>query len=492
MKTRLSQNTLSQLDSAVEPLSYNPEHVRVGIVHIGPGAFHRAHQAVYTHELLKLGELGWGICEVSINSAGVRDALAAQDNLYTLAILDQQLSHQVIGSIKEVLVAPEAPQQVISRMAAATTKVVTMTITEKGYCLTREGDLDFKQAAIQHDLSNLQAPTSVIGFLVAALQRRRADGTAPFTAISCDNLANNGARLQRAVVQFAKAVDAELGDWIAREVAFPSTMVDSITPATDESVRESVEEAIGLHDAWPIQREAFTQWVIEDIPGVELPPWHKVGATLSRDVHGYEAAKLRILNGLHSALAFVGILSGLESVQQATEQDFIAAYLEKMLLEEIIPAVPAVAGLDLLAYGHSILARFKNPAIRHLLSQIAWDSSQKIPFRILGTVQDNIAAGRRSPLLCLAVAAWMKFIVNQCAEQSKILDPLASQLQSIAAGCDGSAANDVNRFLSLEQVFSANLLASEGFHQNVCFAYGALAYEPGQVAKTIALMGDIS
>ncbi len=489
MHSQLSTLTLDTKNASVEALGYDRDSVDIGIVHLGPGAFHRAHQAVYTNDVLKKGSKKWGICEVSINSPGVRDALKPQDNLYTLAILDRQISHQFIGSIKEVLVAPECPEKVVERMSSVATKVVTMTITEKGYCLTREGDLNFEHPAIKHDLNNLQAPKSAMGFLSAALQCRRLQGIAPFTAISCDNLANNGQRLKRALIQFATAVDKELGEWIDSEVKFPSTMVDSITPATDESVRVSVEEATGLRDSWPIQREAFTQWVIEDIPGVELPPWNEVGVTLSTDVHGYEAAKLRILNGLHSSLAFVGILSGLETVEQATNTGFIRDYLEKMLAKEVIPAVPPVEGLDLKAYGRSILERFENPAIRHLLSQIAWDSSQKIPFRLLGTIQDNIEAGRRSPALCFALAAWMKFIIKKSAERSEIIDPLASMLGSIAENCTGDTETDVNLFLSVESIFSPELITQQCFYEDVCSAYRLLGISGANIDDAIASIG---
>jgi fructuronate reductase len=466
----LSENNLAKLNENVESLGYDRAAVSIGIVHFGPGAFHRAHQAVYTDDLLKRGEKNWGICCVSINNQDVRNILLPQDNLYTLAILDRTVSYRVIGAIKEILVASQEPQTVIERLSQASVKVVTLTITEKGYCLNAEGGLDFSHATIAHDVENPQVPKSAIGFLVAGLAQRRLKNRGSFTILSCDNLTNNGKRLQRALLDFAFCIDSSLAAWIEREVYFPCSMVDSITPATHDNLRNSVSEAIGLSDNWPIQRERFSQWVIEDIPHAPLPPWAEVGVILNKNVHGYETTKLRILNGMHSSIAFIGILAGIENVRDAILQPNIRAFIQTMLQEEIIPTLPKVDGLDPIEYGKKIIERFENPAICHLLAQIAWDSTQKIPFRILDTIADNIALGKPASKLCFVIAAWMKFICLKVKTSSSITDPLAKQLEIIALACDGTA-EDVKRFLQLNSLFSNALVTNSVFVQDVTKAY---------------------
>lgn len=473
----LNQKNLGRLRASVSGPNYDRSNVTVGIVHIGPGAFHRAHQAVYTDDLLLSGETEWGICDILINSARVRDILAPQDNLYTLTIRDQSNSFRVIGAIQEILVAPEDPKKVIERLAMPSVKVVTLTVTEKGYCLTPEGGLDCNHKAIVHDLTNPDAPKSAVGFIVAGLRLRKARGISPFVPLSCDNITDNGHRLARAVQEFAYMVDPAFGSWVAENVRFPRTMVDSITPATTDDIRESVSKATGLDDGWPVQRERFTQWVIEDLDDVQLPPWHDVGAILTKDVGAFEATKLRVLNCLHSSLAFLGMLEEFETVEDAVNSAPLRAFVERMLADEIIPGLPIIKGLDKVAYGESVLERFRNPAIRHLLSQIAWDSSQKIPFRILGTIEDNIHAGKASPNLCFVVAAWMRLVCKMARDQLSITDPLADQLTSIASKCDGSA-RDVRRFFKLEQIFPASLISNRHFQDNVIAGYLRLEETP--------------
>ncbi|MEH6550560.1 MAG: mannitol dehydrogenase family protein [Pseudomonadales bacterium] len=472
---QLSDMNLTALQPGVNNLGYDRTLVDIGIVHFGPGAFHRAHQAVYTDDLLRLQGGNWGICEVSVNSPTFRDAVREQDNLYTLAILDRNPSQQIIGAIKEVLVAPENPAAVIDRLGNPQTQAVTLTITEKGYCLTPAGKLDSSHEGIQHDITHLDRPKTAIGYLVAGLRKRREDGSKPFVVISCDNLTDNGQRLRNAVMELAAKIDPQLAQWITQEVYFPCTMVDSITPATDDLVRDCVSQEIGLRDNWPVQREGFTQWVIEDLPGAVLPPWNLVGATFSNDVQGFEAAKLRILNGTHSSLAFAGLLAGCETVEQAIGSDYIRAYIDQMLQREIIPTIQPVEGLDLQRYAREILARFENPAIRHFLSQIAWDSSQKIPFRLLGTIQDNLLAGRSCDLQCLAVAAWMRLIQKMSREQQAITDPLSARLQQIGQCEDQSDESCVDAFLSITDMFPPSLAADLCFRQSVMASYSHLA-----------------
>ncbi|TWB44397.1 mannitol dehydrogenase family protein [Nitrospirillum pindoramense] len=469
----LSAGTLATLPAAVARPGYERSVCGIGIVHFGPGAFHRAHQAVYTDDALALEGGDWAISAVSLKSPGVRDALVPQDGLYTLVTLDRTIGHRVIGSIREVLCAPEAQDQVLNRLAAPATRVVTITVTEKGYCLTAAGELDTAHPDIVHDLAHPETPVSVIGYIVAGLRRRRAAGLPPYTVISCDNMTDNGQRLGRATAQYAAAVDADLGAWVREHVAFPSTMVDSITPATDDALRQRVLDATGLADAWPIQREAFTQWVIEDRFCNGRPAWDKAGAILTNDVGAFGRAKLRLLNGPHSALAYLGSLAGMETVAEAMNTPQLAGFLERLMLQDVLPTVTPPAGYDLARYAGQILDRFRNPAIRHLLAQIAWDGSQKLPYRLFGVIEDRLAQGHDISRPALVVAGWMHFVRRRAAEGAGLTDPLASTLLDRADQCDGGTG-DVDRFLALEAVFAPTLAAAPRFRDAVKEAYARL------------------
>lgn len=458
--------------------AYDRNSVTIGIVHFGPGAFHRVHQACYIDDVLS-SDPRWGICEVSLHSTGVRDALEPQEGLYTIAILDEQSSFRVIGSVKEVLVAPESPSAVLERMVNPATCIVSATITEKGYCLSKEGGLDFTHPDIAHDLTNPTAPRTFVGFLGRALRMRRDAGHAPFNVISCDNLADNGHRLRRAVLDFVRTVDPTLVAWIEAEVPFPCTMVDSITPATDDALRARVKETLGVEDKWPVQREFFCQWVIENKLRGPVPDWASVGVTVTNDVAGFERAKLRLLNGAHSTLAYVGSLAGYETVSGAMNDGALASFVRHMMLEDIRSGLAAPAGLDLDQYIEAVLRRFRNPTIRHLLSQIAWDGSQKLPFRILPTVAENLAAGRSITRLCVPLAAWFHFIRRQVKNQRQIVDPLAEQLADLARKCNGDPTHDVATFLSLEKVFNAELAGTPSFRAALESAYARLSLVDG-------------
>ncbi|MBC3765686.1 mannitol dehydrogenase family protein [Neptunicella marina] len=471
---QLTNQTVSQLADAVIQNDYVRADVGIGIVHLGPGAFHRAHQAVFTDNALALGG-DWAICGVSMRSRGVRDNLAEQDNLYTLAILDEQPAYQLVGAIKEVLVLGDQREQVMQRLTAATTHIISLTVTEKGYCLNGDGLLDNAHADIQHDIANLTEARSAIGLIVAALQVRHSHNISGLTVISCDNLADNGSKLEKAVVAFAAQIDQELADWISHNVCFPNTMVDSITPATDEALKQRVADALGLVDNWPIQREAFTQWVIEDHFSGPRPHWEQVGVTFTQDVSGFEKAKLRLLNGSHSTLAYLGLRCGFETVHQGISNPALKKLISTMLLQEVQASFTAPDGMNVEEYIHAILARYGNSHIRHLLSQIAWDGSQKLPFRLLGTIKDNLAAGNSIKLLCTGVAAWLHFLVDAAHNQKQITDPLADMLLENAAKCSGDSADDVANLLAISQVFPAALAQDERFSQPVTDAYIKLA-----------------
>jgi len=468
---RLSPAALAALPSTVAIPAYDRASTRIGIVHFGPGAFHRAHQAVYLDDLLAL-DPAWAISAVSLHSPGVRDALAPQCGLYTLLLLGEQPRLRVVGSIREVLCAPQQREAVAARLADADVRLVTLTITEKGYCLSADG-VDTSHPDIAHDLVHPRQPVSAIGWLVEGLRLRRERGLAAYTVLSCDNLADNGGRLRRAVLDYAGRIDAGLAAWIEREVGFPRSMVDSITPATDDGVRARVQDALGVADAWPVQREPYTQWVVEDDFRNGRPPLERAGVVMSGDIAGYDRAKLRLLNAPHSALAYLGSLMELESVADAMRDPVLVGFVERLMREDIVPSLQVPEGFDPHAYVGAILERFRNPAIRHLLAQIAWDGSQKIPARLLGTIADALAAGRAVTRLCLPVAGWLQFVRRQAGRGVAITDPLATGLARIGAACSGDAAQDVNAFLALDGVFGT--LAGEArFVAALRDAYAAL------------------
>ncbi|HET6970970.1 MAG TPA: mannitol dehydrogenase family protein, partial [Phenylobacterium sp.] len=313
----LSDATLDRLRPEVLRPAYDRAATRIGILHFGPGAFHRAHQAFYVDRMLAQ-DPGLAICGVSLNSDTVREALAPQDGLYSLTKRDAEPSIRVIGAICEVLTAPRGPDAVFARLADSALRAITTTVTEKGYHLTAGGDLDLSHAEVRQDLSGEGAPRTLAGWLVEGLRRRRAAGLAAPVVISCDNLSGNGAKLRRSVAQLAEARgETDLAAWIGGEVRFPDSMVDSITPATDDLLRAEAAARLGVVDAWPIQRERFTQWVVADELGTLSGVFAEAGVTLTGDVAGFERAKLRLLNGSHSTLAYVGLALGHESVFEA-------------------------------------------------------------------------------------------------------------------------------------------------------------------------------
>ncbi|WP_024891941.1 mannitol dehydrogenase family protein [Luteimonas huabeiensis] len=448
---RLSDATLAALPPAIARPAYDRAATRIGVVHLGAGAFHRAHQAVYLDDALAL-DPDWAVCAVSLRHPDLRDALRPQDGLYTLAILGDTPRLRVIGALREVLCARDQTAAVLARLADPAVRLVTLTVTEKGYCLAGDG-LDLAHPDIAHDLAAPDAPVSAIGHIVAGLARRRAAGHAPYTVLSCDNLADNGTRLRRATLDFAQRLDPALARWIEAEAAFPRSMVDSITPASDDALRGRVAQALDAHDAWPVQREPYAQWVVEDRFCNGRPPLERVGVTLSDDIAGFDRAKLRLLNGPHSALAYLGLLLGLETVADAMRHPGLARYAERLMREDIAPTLDAPAGLDLDAYIAAILERFRNPAIAHRLAQIAWDGSQKLPVRLLGTLRDARAAGRPIDRLCLPIAAWMQFVRRQAQAGVALADPMAEALARIGRAATGDAQADVARFLALAEVF---------------------------------------
>jgi len=428
----LAYDRLADLPAAVaRPRRTAPP--AVGIVHFGPGAFHRAHQAAYLDRLLD-DDPRWGIAAVSMRSRGTVDALARSQGLYTLAIRDREPGFRVIGAHAAAL-GPADHARTHALLASPATRLVTTTVTEKGYCLRADGTLDLGHPDIVHDLAGAAVPASVVGWIVAGLARRRAAGTLPYTVMPCDNLAANGAKLRAALVAFAQARDPDLAAWIAGEVRVPATMVDSITPASDQRLAADLA-ALGIADDAAVQREPFAQWVIEDVGtfgGDRGPDLAAAGATLTDDVAAFERAKLRILNGAHSTLAYLGLLRGHAGVADAMADPPLAAFVEAMIRAEVIPTLPPLPGADLHAYADAVFARFRNPAIVHRLDQIAQDGSQKLPYRLGDTLALRRRSGAPPGRIAVAIGGWAAFLAMRTAAGIAIVDPQGPTLAAAAA-----------------------------------------------------------
>jgi fructuronate reductase len=435
----------------------------VGIVHLGLGAFFRAHGAIYVEEAMAHSGGAWGILGVSLQRPDIRDALTPQDGLYTaLELGPTGETARTVTSVTGVLVAPEDPMAVLRAMADPAVKIVSLTVTEKGYCHEpATGRLNPAHPDIQHDMAN-PLPRSAIGFLVRALDLRQRAGDRPFTVLTCDNLPGNGPLLRGLVLDLAQRINPALAAWIAKEGRFPATMVDRIVPATTPEVTARICATIGIADRAPVQHEPFRQWVIEDsFVDAARPDLAAVGVEFVRDITPHEHMKLRMLNGTHSALAYLGFLAGHDTIADAVADPVFAAFLRRLWTREIIPAVTAPPGVNLPAYADRLFDRFANPGIRHRTWQIAMDGSQKLPQRILGTLADSVAAGRDSPGLILAVAAWMRYVggMDERGQPIDVRDPLAARLR--AAHADTPEAT-VAALLSLREVFPQPLAQSLG------------------------------
>ena len=428
---------------------------KTGIVHLGLGAFFRAFGCVYVADAMAASGGDWGIAGVSLRSPATRDALRSQDWAYTAVSLSvDNVVARRIDVLNSVLVAPEDPMTVLAAMVDPAVKIVTLTVTEKGYCHNpATGALNPDHPDVRHDLTH-DLPVSAVGFLVRALQMRRAAGTPPFTVLTCDNLPENGRVVQGVVLDMARRIDPALADWIAEECRFPCTMVDRITPATTQEDIARVASLTGKADAAPVMHEPFSQWAIEDdFVGGERPDLAAAGAEMVANVTAHEQMKLRMLNGTHSALAYTGYLAGHETIEQTVADPVFATYA-RALWAEIIPAVAPPVGVSLDGYADVLFARYANPAIQHRTWQIAMDGSQKLPQRLLGTLRDNITAGRVSPCLCLAVAAWMRYVsgTDENGARIDVRDPLAEKLRSITMA-HHAPVEIVAALLSVREVF---------------------------------------
>ena len=476
---RLSRSSLAGLDGrphvSLPPKGWDAQ--RAGIVHFGIGAFHRAHQAVFTQDAFAASaDDRWGIVGVTQRSDSVQRQLLPQDCLYSvLTHSPEGVDLQLIGSVRDVLYPAEQQAELDALIAGPDVQVITLTVTEKGYRRNAEGGLDLTDPAVAADLAG-GAPASAIGRLVRGLQRRADGPGTPITVVSCDNLADNGRVLERLVRDYCAALPDgdELAAWIDGHVAFPCTMVDRIVPATTPADRELGEELLGLHDEGLVSAEPFKQWVIEDRFVAERPAWERVGAQIVQDVAPFEAMKLRILNGSHSTLAYLGALRGYATIVEAVGDPELHRIAESLIQDDVIPVLTQPEGVDLPDYGRLVLGRYANPALAHKTTQIAMDGSQKLPLRLLGTIRDNLAAGRTPSSAIAGVAGWMTYLATPSASglDLPIDDPMAATLSSVRGETDANAL--VDRLLGVQEVFGDDLPADGRFVSEVRARVGEL------------------
>lgn len=458
---------------------YAPEKVDVGIVHIGLGAFHRAHQAVYIEKNLNRHQGGdWGICAVNIRSnTQLVDQLKANHCRYHIAEYQdsQNVELREINAIRDALFAGTDKEPLFEKLVSPKTKIVTLTVTEKGYYLA-PADKTLRQddPSIQHDIQNPTAPKTAPGILVEALYRRKESGLPPFTILSCDNMPNNGSLTRQAVCDLAAHRSAEFAQWIQDKVAFPSSMVDRIVPAMSDASRERLQKELNCHDQNAVMCEAFSQWVVEDNFPQGRPDWENDGVQMVEDVHPFETMKLRLLNGSHSLLAYVGLAAKHQTVAQAVADEKFANLIRHYMSFEAAPTLDLPEEVQVQTYIDSLISRFANDSLQHQLSQIAMDGSQKIPQRWLNGAEERLSSNADSVLsaTALGVAAWLFYVRGEDLEgnQHKVDDPMAQTLRELHDRCSDSESL-VREALKLNDIFSTEISQSEIFSNAVLSAY---------------------
>jgi fructuronate reductase len=481
----LSPSSMARARATVRRPSYDRAKLTPGIVHLGIGAFARCHLAVVTEDVLEhraaRGQaLDLGIIGVSLRRPDQRDLLVPQHALYTMVERGPGApTARIIGAVLDVLVAPADPGRVLAALTAPSTRIVSLTITEKGYCHdTATGQLRLDHPDIVADLKTPTRPTSAIGYIVEALAQRRAAGMRPFTVLSCDNLMNNGGVVSGLVVALAAQRDAMLAGWIASECRFPATMVDRIVPAATDADRQTAEALTGLVDAAAIAHEPFLQWVIEDdfVAGTRSD-WQFGGATFVADVAPYELMKLRMLNASHSALAYLGYLAGYETISDVVGDEVFARYCTCLWRDEVLATLQGIDPPLLERYAATLAERYANPSIRHRTWQIAMDGSLKLPVRIVPTMSARSAAGLSSPCLALAVAGWMRYVggIDERGRDIDVRDPLAIELRAAHDSGGGDAARTVDALLCVRTIFPISLSDDGQMRQDILDAYQAIA-----------------
>lgn len=449
----LSEKTLLMHSSRVPGPTYNRASLDPGVVHIGVGGFHRAHQAVYLDEVAERGlSVEWGVVGVGLRSRGMTAALTAQDGLFTVVERDGTGEQaRIIGALSRCLFAPDRPDEVLDALTDPHTRLVTLTVTGAGYPVDDAGEFDPSDPDVRADLANPHSPSTVFGYLTEALDRRRQAGLRPFTVLSCDNVPNNGAFTRTAVLSFARSHSHGLASWIAENVTFPSSMVDRITPSTSNIDRGTVARTFGVADRWPVVTEPYRQWVVEDDFCNGRPPLEEVGVEIVGDVTPYKLVKSRLLNGSHSALGYLGHLAGHRRTDTAMSDRLLRRYVQRLMADEVAPLLPTVPGLDLAAYQRTLLDRFANPTVGDPLARLCQRGSTKVPAYLLPSLREALAQGRPAELLTLAVAGWFRYLraVDLDGAPITVEDARSDRMQALArAGRD-----DPRPLLEMREVF---------------------------------------
>ncbi|MBM1169452.1 mannitol dehydrogenase family protein [Microvirga arabica] len=456
MSRALNLIHLADLPPAIAKPGYERAQLQAGILHIGVGNFHRAHQAVYLDDLFNAGrDRDWALIGAGIrpNDKAMRQALESQDWLTTVVELEPGANHaRVTGAMVDFVPVEDDGRAIIAALDDPALRILSLTVTEGGYCIDpATGAFNPKHPDILHDAAHLHAPRSVFGVILAALKRRRDAELAPFTVMSCDNLPHNGRVAQEAVAGLASRIDPALAAYVREQVAFPNSMVDRITPATTDRERAALTERFGIRDNWPVFCEPFRQWVLEDHFPAGRPALEEVGVTFTPHVAAYELMKLRILNGGHAAIAYPAGLLGIHFVHEAMQDPLVRGFLDKLEAEEIIPCVPPVPGVDLQDYYRLIARRFSNPDVGDTIPRLAQDGSNRQPKFILPSTRDRLKAGGDVPGLALVSALWCRSCVGLDDQGRPVAldDPNAGRLQPAAL----AAREDASAFLNLTDIF---------------------------------------
>ncbi len=487
----LNQTNISKIAEQVPCPTYDRLQLKTGIVHIGVGGFHRSHQAYYIHQLLeKYSATDWAICGVGLREAdrNMADVLKKQDCLYTLVTQhpNGKVESEVIGAITEYLLAVDNPQLVIDKMAHPDTKIVSLTITEGGYNFNpNTGEFDFKNPDVQHDLTHLDAPKTVYGYLMAALRKRHDNGLPPFTILSCDNIQHNGDMLRKMLLAFAKKQDIKIADWIAKEVGFPNTMVDRITPVTTPEVTRYLENTHQLTDEWCVVCEPFIQWVVEDNFSNGRPALEKLGVQFVPDVTPYEKMKIRLLNAGHSVLGITGAIHGHPTIDACMEDAVFAKFMRQFMDTEFTPILGKIEGVDIERYKDTLENRFANPNIKDSVSRICAESAAKLPKFLIPTLRENLENGGNIKYATFILAAWCYYSdkgIKENGEPLEIIDVQKAALHQATKNTE----NDWTAFLNQPEIFE-NLNQNERFVKAYTSTVQAI-YKAKNIRK---LMGEL-
>ena len=464
---QLNQKNLSSLSGSLKVPGYHRKALKLGILHVGVGGFHRAHQALVVQQLLESGGSGaWGICGIGLRDEDrkIAEVFHRQDCLYTLITRHPggTVESEIMAQMTDYLLAPDDKQAVIDRMVHPETRIVSLTITEGGYNMTSDGNFDLNHPDIQHELQHPEDPRTIYGYLSAALKKRKESGKPPFTVMSCDNIQHNGEVTKKMLLSFLWALDEDLASWVKEEVAFPNSMVDRITPVTTAAEIDYLKEKFDLEDEWPVTCEPFLQWVIEDNFSNGRPDFDRVeGVQFVSDVTPYEKMKIRLLNAGHSVLGIFGALMGIQTIDACMENKYLRKVLRKFWDIEVTPILDQVAGINLDDYKDSLQERFGNPNIKDKVSRICSESAAKLPKFLLPTFTENLNRGENIQIATLVIATWCYYSDKQIDQQGQpleIIDALDDKLHTAAMG----TMQDPLSFLRVKEVFG-DLIENDRF-----------------------------